>query len=387
MKIFCTQENLSKGLNLVSHLASKNVNLPILNNILIKAEGGILKLCATNLEIGITSFVRGKIDEEGECSIPAKVLNDYVNLLSKNNIELITRDENLRVNCGNYQTQIKGINTSEFPLIPTAEEKEGFKIKSSIFKEALQQVIFAAMISEIRPEISGILFSFDNNQLTLVATDSYRLAEKKIKISFEKDKNPESNEDQNFSVIVPLRTAQEILRILSLGDDVLSDNDSDDIRLYIEDSQILLKNNTTELISKLVEGQYPDYKQIIPQDFKTNIIVNKNELQKAIKATSLFTKSGVYDISLKIDVSKNEVDIFAENNQLGRNSVKINPQISGDNNEIVLNFKYLLDGLQSINTEKVVLDIVDNAMPCVVRPYQNESIKDDYLYLVMPIRQ
>lgn len=391
MKLSCTQENLFKGLNTTSHIANKNINLPILNNILLQTTDKALKLCATNLEIGITSLIRCKITEEGEFTTEAKILTDYIGLLPKNNIDIQSEDNVLKIDCGNYKTQINGNSTEDFPLIPTIEKKSGYKVKLPEFKEALSQVIFAASFNELRQEISGVMFSFSKQKLTLAATDSYRLAEKTVNCSLATENislDDESEEDKENAVILPLRTIQEILRILNLNDDVLNENDEiNDVYLYFDENQILLSNNNTEVVSKLIEGQYPDYKQIIPQGFKTNIIVDKSELQKAVKAASLFTKSGVYDIELKISVDEGELEIFAENSQLGKNSIKISTQVSGEDNGIVLNFRYLLDGLQNINTQQVVIDIVDMSTPCLIRPYQEERTNKDYLYLIMPIRQ
>ena len=185
---------------------------------------------------------------------------------------MVVDKDKLQINCGNYNTQIKGGGVAEFPTIPTIKKEKGCKINSSILKEALQQVLFAASISDIRPEISGIFFFLTGEKVVLAATDSYRLAEKNLGVS------PIGQNDEDVAVIIPLKAAQEILRILSLGEDVLaaSDEDGESVNLYIGDNQILFESNNTELISKLVEGQYPDYKQIIPQDFKTNIIINRN---------------------------------------------------------------------------------------------------------------
>lgn len=382
MKISCTQENLNKGLGIVGHISNKNTSLPILNNVLLQTAEKTLKLRATNLEIGITHLVRCKTIEDGEIAVEAKIFADYINLLPKNNIELETEKSNLLISCGNYTTQINGNQTDDFPLIPTIQKSGGYKIGLADFKNGLSQTIFAASVNDLRQEISGTFFSFSNSdkKMTIVATDSYRLAEKII------DFTPLDNNENN--IIAPLRTVQEILRILNLNEDVLNENsDVASINLYIDDNQILLENNNTELVSKLVEGQYPDYKQIIPKDSKTNIIINKNELQKAVKTASLFAKSGIYDIELKISLKDNELEIFSENSQLGRNSIKISAQVSGEDNGIVLNFRYLLDGLQNINTDQVSIDIIDMATPCVIRPYKDEKVDQNYLYLIMPIRQ
>lgn len=387
MKLSCTQENLARGLSVASHIANKNTNLPILNNLLLQATDKTLKLCATNLEIGITCFTRCKILEEGEFAVEAKILSDYINLLPKNNIEVETKDTSLEVNCGNYNTQINGSQTDEFPLIPTVEKESGYKVKTRDLKEALSQIVFAASFNDLRQEISGSMFSFSGSEkvMTIVATDSYRLAEKKI--DCEPIKNDNSDGGEN-SIILPLRTIQEILRILNLNDDFLDDNDDmGNVYLYFDDNQVLVANGNTEIVSKLIEGQYPDYGQIIPQDFKTNIVVNRAEFQKAIKTASLFTKAGIYDVELKVSIDTEEVEVFAENSQLGKNSTKIKTQVSGEDNSIVLNFRYLLDGLQNISSNEITIDIVDSATPCLVRPYENEKVDDRYLYLVMPIRQ
>jgi DNA polymerase-3 subunit beta len=383
MNISCTQENLNKGLNLVSHIAGKDANLPVLNNVLLKAENKILKIFTTNLEMGITTIVRGKVDEDGEFITPAKQFADYINLLPKNNVEIKNNGDILKITCGNYNTEIKGSVENDFPVIPTIKKENGFNLNLLEFKKALQDTVFSANLSNLRPEIGGIYINFDSEKAVFVATDSYRLAEKSIKYT----KVKKTDELQHVSIIIPLKTAQEILRILNSDNDVLVEDKDKAVSLYIEENQVLIDYNNTELISKIIEGQYPDYKQLIPQDFKTNIILDKDELQKAIKTTSLFTKSGVYDIVLKADIAKDSLELFAENSQLGKNLVKINAKISGENNEVVLNSKYLLEGLQHISTSDVVIDIIDHSTPCIIRPYADEKIDYDYFYLIMPIRQ
>ena len=189
MNIYCTQENLNRGLLLVSHIATKNISLPILNNILIQVKNNIIKISATNLEIGVYCTIRGKVEKEGEIAIQAKLLSDYVNLLPKEKINLfIAHDEGadvLKINSSNSKTKIKGTSASEFPLIPQVEKKDFYQCSAPLLKNALSQVLFATSTSETRPEISGVLFDFLGNQLTLTATDSYRLAEKKILLKTE----------------------------------------------------------------------------------------------------------------------------------------------------------------------------------------------------------
>ena len=182
MKITCTQENLNQGLGFVSHIASKNTSLPILSNVLIKAEKGSLSLTTTNLEMGINCLVRGKIDKDGSYTVSSKLFNDYVSLLPNQKIEIELKDDFLEIKCEDQDTKIKGNSAEEFPLIPQVEKKNPYICKISDLLNALSQVIFAVSVSETRPEISGIYFNFSDNVLTLTATDSYRLAEKKIKL-------------------------------------------------------------------------------------------------------------------------------------------------------------------------------------------------------------
>jgi len=213
MKIICTQENLSGGLQLVSHIASKNISLPILNNVLLKAEKGVLKLLATNLETGITCKVRGKVEKEGS----------YVNLLPKENIAIEQIDQNLKIESTNSKTLIKGIEASEFPLIPHVEPVNTYKIKTKLLKEALNAVAFAVSFDETRPEINGVYFSFKDNTLTMAATDSYRLAEKKIKLE---------QQVEDYEIIIPIKTIQELIRIIGEDDQEIIINSSDNQILF-----------------------------------------------------------------------------------------------------------------------------------------------------------
>ena len=255
MKFTCTQENLYRGLSRVAHVANKSATLPILNNVLIRAEDGGINLNTTNLEIGIKTLIRGKVKEGGEFTTQAKLLFDYVALLPKENIEIELNEQTLHLTCQNYKTSIKGLPTTDFPVIPEITKEKAVKIKSSTLKRALTQVIFAVTLDESRPEISGVLLSFSGNILTLVGTDSYRLAEKKIKI--------ESELPSDLKVIVPLKTMQEVLRILT-------DETDQEVVIYINESQILFQlDSEVELISRLIDGNYPDYEQIIPTANKT----------------------------------------------------------------------------------------------------------------------
>ncbi|MFA5022312.1 MAG: DNA polymerase III subunit beta [Patescibacteria group bacterium] len=383
MKISCTQENLNQGLFVVSHIASKNTALPILNNVLIQAQQNTIKLSATNLEIGVNCVIRGKVEQEGDFTVQSRLLADFVSLLPKERVDLLVGpaenlDQVMEVKCKNHSTKIKGQPATDFPLIPQVGKKNLYVLNSQNFRQAINQVVFAVSISENRPEINGVLFNFTNGKLVLGATDSYRLAEKSIAL----DKNSKGTNQQ---VIIPTRTLQELQRILGSFKDPAAISEMENVEIYLAENQILFVFGNIELVSRLVEGQYPDYRQIIPAQSNTKATLNVSQFINAIKATSLFARSGIYDVSLQFLAKDKEVVVSANNNQLGENVSKVLVEsISGEDNIIVVNYRYLLDGLQNINTDQVEISIIDGASPCVIKPVGKEA---DYLYIIMPIKQ
>ncbi len=386
MKISCTQENLNQGLSIVSHIASKNTSLPILNNVLIKAEKGGLSFLTTNLEIGIKCQVRGKIEKEGSYTVNSKLLAEYINLLSHQKIEIELKNDTLEINTEQQNAKIKGNNAEEFPLIPQIERKNPYLIKIDDLVEALSQVLFAVSVSETRPEISGVYLNFSDNILTLATTDSYRLAEKQIKL---KEKAKVEKE-----VIVPAKTAQELMRILSsvsLAESEQGAEANNDVSIYFEDNQVLFAVDNIELVSRVVEGQYPNYKQIIPASYKTTSVINIADFIKAVKTAALFSRTGIFDINVEFKGGK--LIVSSTNNQLGENKSKIDVKTEGEDNKVVINFRYLLDGLQNVDSTNVIFEMIDANNPCVLRPAEslpeNKSpiAAQDYLYIIMPIKQ
>lgn len=376
MKFTCLQENFKSGLAVVSHVVGKNVNLPILNNILVRAQKSHIELLATNLEIGVIHKVRGKVEFEGELAIDAKTLSDYVNLLPSDKIETQKIEEEFLIECDGFKTKMKCQSTQEFPLIPSIEKENFFSLKTEEFKEAISQVIFAVSNNENRAELSGVLFSIKDKNLTMAATDSYRLAEKKISIL-------ETSLVEEKKVIVPAKTLQELLRIMSVFKEGSDFESGAQIKVCLSDNQILFLLGATELVSKLIVGQYPDYGQIIPNNFKTSVILDKTEIARAIKASAIFSKTGINDVSIVFKKESQEIIISSSSSQVGESTVNLRGEISGDNNDVMINYRYLLDGLNNIGGEKVKLDIVNYNTPCIISAEKNNN----YLYIVMPIRQ
>ncbi|MFA6553637.1 MAG: DNA polymerase III subunit beta [Patescibacteria group bacterium] len=367
MKVTCTQENLAKGLSLVSHVASKNITLPILNNVLVRAEQGVIKLLTTNLEIGIICQVRGKVEKEGAFTVQAKTLSDYVNLLPKENIEIEVVDQNMKIKGKKSKTVMKGLEASEFPLIPEVEAKQKFEIPAETLRRALSNVAFAVAYDETRPEISGVYFNFEGNNLVVVATDSYRLAEKKVALS-----KPASS---RHSAIVPIRTIQELVRIL--GDY------NDPVTIACNENQILFDLGETKLTSRVIEGQYPDYQQIIPKEYRTKITVDTQEFINTVKRASLFCKPGGNDIVLKFEKSAGQITVNTTNAQVGESEAVQEATIEGDENHIVFNYRFLLDGLQNLGSSNCVIEINSNLSPGLIKPEKD----GDYVYIIMPIKQ
>lgn len=364
MKISLLTENFKKALNIVSHIVGKNQNLPILNNLLLSVEKGVINLSTTNLEIGIKTTLRGKIEEEGSVTVPARLLNDYINNLSSETIELTNEKYNLKIKAKNSQTKIKGIDPSEFPLLPDIDTKETINIPVRDFKKGLQQTIFAASSDTTRPELCSIFLKSKEQNLILAATDSYRLAEKKINI--EKGKE--------ITALIPQTTLQEVNR-------VFDDLEEGEIKIEFNDNQVKFSNSKTFLISRISEGQFPDYEQIIPTENKIKAILKTNEFSQAIRAASIFCRQGINDVKISLDNKK--ITISALNDQIGESQVNLDAQTNGGVINIVFNYHYLLDALNVVGSERVILALNDTNLPGVIKPESDDS----YTYVIMPIKQ
>ncbi|MDP1629639.1 MAG: DNA polymerase III subunit beta [bacterium] len=363
MKFLCLQENLKEGLTICERITGKNTTLPILNNILIEDDGGRIRISSTDLEIGINFWFSGKIIEKGSIACPAKILSSFINSLPGQKIEIETKNNTLYIKNETGHSSIPGIGTEDFPIIPKLKTKDFIEISSLVFKNALGQVINSVAAVETRPEISGIFFKIDSEGLKLVATDSFRLSEKKI--------SPKYFKMEKFhSLIFPQKVGQEIIRIIGDIDKPL--------KIFIDSNQILFDLENIQLISRLIEGQYPDYQAIIPQKISTQIDVLKDELINAIKIAGIFS-SKINDVKMKVQKSTLEIESRSE---LGSNHSQITAKISGSETEIVFNYRYLLDGLNNISEKEVVLGLNSETSPAVLKPADDQN----YLYVVMPIR-
>lgn len=383
MKFSCTQENLNQGLAVVSHITGKSINLPILGNVLIKCEDNILKFSATNLEIAVNCAVRGKIEEPGDFTVPSRLFSDYVALLPKERVDVAQDGGAVKVSCGSYQTRLNGIPASEFPLIPTADKRQKYLVRVDDFRKAAGQTLFAVAPNESRPEISGVLFKFTRSggrpALIMAATDSYRLAEKIVPLVGEP-----AGLEEPVPVIVPARTMAEVIRILGVFKETLET--AENVEISLGEGQIVFTYDNVELISRVIEGRYPDYRQLVPEKVATEATVERDELTRAVRTASLFSKTGLNDIHLFFKPGEG-IRLSAANSQTGEHAVDLNCAVAGQLNEVTVNFKYFLDGANNIETGEAIVQIVDGVSPCLIRPVGEKDVPGAYLYIVMPIRQ
>ncbi len=378
MKLICTQENLNKALNIVGKIINKNTTLPILNNILLKTEKGRLKLSSTNLELGINYWVGGKIEEDGEITVPTRLFANFISSLPNNNVEIKLKGDSLNIKCDKYKTSIKGLSAKEYPLIPKIEAEPVFKINSSDFKQALMQVLPAISNSESRIEITGVfldLSKLDKNKIVLVTTDSYRLAEKTLILKKENINKEALNLAGNISsVIIPKNAVQELIRDLDDSENLLE--------VMISENQILFKFDNANMISRLLEGKYPDYKQIIPTKFETEAVVDINEIANAIRVAGLFVSVSSNNIELKTYPNSNVLEVSSGVSEIGSNNTKVAAEIKGKDLEVIYNHKYLSDGFGGMDGEKAILKINSEKLPTVLTSATDKGL----LYIIMPVR-
>lgn len=375
MKFTCTRENLAYALDVVSAVAGKQANLPILSNILISVIESKVECSATNLEIAVKTHLRAKVEGGGSFTVPAKTLADYVHLLTGEQVDVELDENELKVLCGNSSTKIKGTPADEYPVIPDIEEAHAYVVEVDDLRRALSTAVVAVAKNEIRPELSGVYCGFLTdryNGLTVAATDSYRLSEVRVPIA--------QGADKDVRCIIPGRVVYEIIRLLMIAKDREGEKN---VRVWVSDNQFALRYDEFELSSRLIDGTYPDYAQIIPTSFKTNALFPRDVMVNKIKAASLFTTTGINAVSFDFNTSQGTIGVSSTSTQTGEHSSEIDGEVKGEENSILLNHRYVLEGLQHVDTDEVELNMNSADAPCLFKPKGREG----FVYLVMPIRQ
>ena len=372
MKIEVLKENLKTGLSIVERVVGKNLSLPILDNVLMDTEDSFLSLSSTDLETAIKIWILTKIVKKGKVVVPVRFLSSFVSLLPDEKIILEEKKQNLYIECKNFKNQVQGFNPEEFPLIPEFKNLEYIEVDNKKICQGLSQIVDIASPSQTRPEISGIYFFFSNNLIKMVATDSFRLAEKTITLE-----NPVKKE---YSFILPQKPAREIMNILEEKDGFL--------KIYFSPNQILFEfpmkeiaHPQIQITSRLIEGEYPPYQEIIPKKFKTRVILKRDEFLNQVKTASLFSGK-INEVKFTINPENKEMEIFAQSPDIGESRSSLSGKIEGEPIEVSFNYKFLIDGLNNIKSSEVVFDLSDKEGACVLRPVGDVS----YVYVVMPIK-
>lgn len=360
------QSNFARAINQISRIVGSRATLPVLSNFLISAEKGRIKFAATDLEVGISTDVIGKIESEGSITLPARLVSDFVLNNKDEAISLKVEKNSAVLKSDRYEAKIQGISAEEFPTVPEPPKDVVAKISKTKLIDAFKKVVIAGATDETRPVLAGIYFQFNEETLTLAATDSYRLAEKKIDL--EKSVTEKK-------VIVPLRTITETLRVIS-GED-----GADEVIISAKDNQVAFQINKTYIVSRLIEGLFPNYTQIIPTKFAISAEVDLGEILSAVKMSSLFARD-VANNNVKIKIKDSKLYITSSETQAGSASSAVEAKITGGDLEISFNARYLIDILNVVGGDKILLNFNDSTKAGAVK----SATDKDFIYIIMPLK-
>lgn len=383
MKILAIADNFKRGIIITEKIVGKNLTLPILSNILIEAEKGRLRASATNLEIGVVCNLRAKVEKEGKIAVPARILGSFLaGVPDEEKISIEMKDQTLNLSYKGSKTTIKGMDAKDFPLIPKPQSEALLEIGGELLKEGILKTAICVAPTETRQELTGIYVGFSKDKLTLAATDSFRLAE--FVINLKKEDFGESYGkfiEKNNSVIVPARTLQEVARSIT-------DTEAGKIKIYIGESQIFFEAGDILYVSRLIDGKYPEYKQVIPKQFVSSMSLGREDFLRAVKTASVFSDSKSREVRLKMKTGEKKIQISAQSVEAGENISEMPASINlKDSVEIAFNNRYLIDGLNSISGDIVYFGFNDSFGPVVLREIgKNEKIEEKYLHIIMPIR-
>ncbi|MDX1437680.1 MAG: DNA polymerase III subunit beta, partial [Anaerolineales bacterium] len=373
MKVSVLQENLSRGLGIVSRAVSPRSTLPVLANVLVATDEGRLRLSATNLELGITCWIGAKVEEEGETTVPARTFNDLINTLSEEKVDMLltVRTQTLNIRSGTSNTDIKCIDAQEFPQLPATDMSEGVQISASDLKELIRQVVFSASSDEARPILTGVLVEVDGSEITLAAADGFRLSVRSAKLP--------SPDSQPVSAVIPARALNELARIIGDGDEVVG------MVIPPGRGQVVFQTKDIELVSQLIEGVFPEYEQIIPKGYETRTVITTSAFLKACRQAEIFARDGSHIARLEVSPGDGsgpgKVEISAQSEQSGSNETFVDATVEGDPILIAFNVRYLREVLDVIGSPDVALETSAPASPGVIRPVGDDS----FTHVIMPM--
>ena len=376
MKLTCLPEKLNEGLATVGRVVAPRSTLPVLGNVLLATEGGQLKLAATNLELTVICWVGAKVEEEGAITLPARLLADYVGLLSAGEpLNLQLKAKKAHLSCGRFDANISGIDAEEFPAIPSVSGGISLKLPAPRLKEAIGQVVFAAAPDDSRPVLAGVLMTVSDGKLTMAAADGFRLAVRKLDLG--------DAEVPDISMIVPAKALTEVARGLPNDEEV-----EVEMAVTADQSQVLFRHRQAEIVSRLIEGQFPDFNRIIPRDSKTRVTLQTADFLRATKAAQVFARDNSMIVRLNLvpaeggDEAVGHVTVAATSAEIGDNTGDVDASVEGEAMQVAFNGRYLRDALEALDAQQAFLEVTGPASPGLIRP---ASGPNGYIQVIMPM--
>ncbi len=363
MKVECVKEKIQEAVSKAEKVTGKHLTLPILSYIIFEATKESLIIKATNLDVGVEINVPCKVFEEGVVAVPGSVFSSLLSNLTNQKVVLETQEQTLLVSTETSSTTIKTVPHDDFPSIPKSSSQESFSVHSESFIEGIKSVWYAAAVSSMKPELSSVFVTHNEDNIIFVGTDSFRLAERHIRVKKIKDFP---------NILIPVKNIPDIIKIL--------EGISEDVELYIAEDQMLIKTQDIELVSRLVDGSFPDYKQIIPAEKTTSVTVLKKDLLHGLKTANIFSNK-FNQIHLMVNPEAKIFSCDTQNTDVGENTTHIDAVLKGDTVELNFNYKYIVDCFQSVDGDSVALDFNGSNKPVVIRDISNPL----FLYLVMPM--
>ncbi len=370
MKLIILRSNLKEALISVERAVIDNINLPILKNILISADTRVT-IQATNLEMGVIYQTNAKINDPGSLTVPFGPLFNIIQNSTSERIVFETENNTLTVKTDNYEAKIQGLTAEEFPIIPKlTDDSHGIEMSGEVFKSAMAYILGAAATNDLKPELNSVLFDFQNGDLKCAATDGFRLAEK----TFPQNTFGVFGSDP-IKALIPLKTVQEVVRVFP---------DDEQVHIAFDEHQVVFKTKNINLISRLIDGGYPDYSSIIPKHINNELTLDRNELANAVKLVSNFSGK-TSDVRLRMAKDEKSLEVFAASQLVGENAYQVLiKKKKGENlHEVIFNWRYLLDGIRSLPGAAVILGINNEAKPVLIKPADDDSV----FYIIMPIQQ
>src|SRR3989344_901300 len=368
MKLEVLQQNFSKALAISSRFVNTRAQIPILSNILLLAAKNKFLVQATNLEISCSISIGAKVSKEGSLAIPSKTIVDLVSNLSQESITLEVEKEQIKVTSSGFSASVNGINPSDFPIIPQNLDATSGELSSDLFIKSLSQVLFCASNDETRPVLTGVLFLFKDNLLTLVATDGFRLSQKQVPI------RTKAKSIKKDSLIIPKTVLSEVLRI--------SDEANEPILFQFKDTenQILFALDQMVLASRVIEGEFPNFEKIIPKNSTVKVNLDKDDLLRAVKLSAVFARDNANIV--KFSINQNSLKLSAESTKSGKQETQVEAKVEGEDLEILFNYRFVEEFLNVVVGEEVNMEFSTSSSPGVFKDPKDAN----FLHLIMPVR-